>query len=161
MTLAPGKAAKHFTAYYPVAKWTVAGVAALAAGFLDKVLAEMSFPITGIQVDGVSELIANFEQACRDNGLELFMLPPKRPQLNGAVGAATAPSATSSTPFTTCRTRSTGYNPSSTLSYIDTTITGPHDALDGQTPAEYLSSFSSGTATVPYLLNPDTRLTLS
>ena len=88
--LAPGKAVKHFTAYCPVAKWTVAGVAGratanLTAVFLDKVVAEMPFAVTGIQVDGGSEFMAGFEQACRDKGLDLFVLPPKRPQLNGAV----------------------------------------------------------------------------
>ncbi len=39
----------------------------------------------GIQVDGGSEFMAEFEQACKDKGLMLFVLPPKRPQLNGGV----------------------------------------------------------------------------
>jgi transposase len=32
--------------------------------------------------------MAAFEQACKDNGLALFVLPPKRPDLNGAVERA-------------------------------------------------------------------------
>lgn len=53
VNLAPEKAVKHFTAYDPVAKWTVAGVAGratanLAAVFLDKVIAEMPFAVAGI-----------------------------------------------------------------------------------------------------------------
>lgn len=90
INLAPGKAIKHFTAYDPVAKWTVAGAAnrataKAASRFLEKVLAEMPFPVQAIQVDGGSEFKAEFEDACRDKDLVLYELPPKRPQLNGAV----------------------------------------------------------------------------
>jgi hypothetical protein len=90
VNLAPGKAVKHFTAYNPVAKWMVAGIpgratANLAARFLDKVLSQMPFKVTGIQVDGGSEFMADFEQGMQANKLDLFVLPPKRPQLNGAV----------------------------------------------------------------------------
>jgi putative transposase len=90
INLAPGKAIKHFTAYDPVAKWTVAqaarrATAAAAKRFLDKVIAEMPFPVQAIQVDGGSEFKAEFEDACHAKGLALYELPPKRPQLNGAV----------------------------------------------------------------------------
>jgi len=90
ITLAPGRAIKHFTAYDPVAKWTVAkavnnATARAASLFLDKVLAEMPFPVQAIQVDGGSEFKAEFEEACANKGLVLYELPPKRPQLNGAV----------------------------------------------------------------------------
>jgi transposase InsO family protein len=90
VSLAPGRSHKHFTAYDPIAKWTVASVASratanLAARFLDKLMAEAPFEVTGIQVDGGSEFMAEFEQACRNRGLTLYVLPPKRPQLNGAV----------------------------------------------------------------------------
>ena len=90
ITLAPGRAIKHFTADDPVARWTVAkaakrATAAAASLFLDKVLAEMPFPVTGIQVDGGSEFKAEFEEACQAKGLALYELPPKSPQLNGAV----------------------------------------------------------------------------
>lgn len=90
VTLAPGRAIKHFTAYCPVAKWTVGkaftrATAKTASLFLDKVLADMPFPVQAIQVDGGSEFKAEFEQACKAKGLRLYELPPKRPQLNGAV----------------------------------------------------------------------------
>jgi putative transposase len=90
ITLAPGKAIKHFTAYDPVAKWTVAkaanrATAKAASLFLDKVIAEMPFPVKAIQVDGGSEFKAEFEDACKAKQLALYELPPKRPQLNGAV----------------------------------------------------------------------------
>ena len=89
----PDSAIKHFTAYDPVAKWTVGRVsraasAQSAVALLDKLCAEAPFPIKGIQVDGGSEFKAEFETACADKGLTLFVLPPKRPQLNGAVERA-------------------------------------------------------------------------
>ena len=45
----------------------------------------MPFPVSALQVDGGSEFNAEFEQACQDKGLVLYELPPRRPQLNGAV----------------------------------------------------------------------------
>ena len=93
VNVAPDKAVKHFTAYDPVAKWTVALVAGratarCAAALLDKLIAEVPFRIEGIQVDGGSEFRAEFEDACRERNLCLFVLPPKRPQLNGHVERA-------------------------------------------------------------------------
>src|SRR5688500_1439043 len=93
VNVAPDKAIKHFTGYDPGAKWTAARVAnqasaASARAFLDQLLAATPFQITGIQVDGGSEFRAEFEQACAEKGLNLFVLPPKRPQLNGAVERA-------------------------------------------------------------------------
>src|SRR5215203_1726956 len=93
VNVAPDKAVKHFTAYDPVAKWTVALVAGratarCAAALLDKLIAEVPFRIEGIQVDGGSEFRAEFEEACRERNLCLFVLPPKRPQLNGHVERA-------------------------------------------------------------------------
>lgn len=47
--------------------------------FLDKLIREAPFAITGIQVDGGSEFRADFEQACQDKGLDLYVLSPKAP----------------------------------------------------------------------------------
>jgi hypothetical protein len=90
---APDRSVKHFTAYDPVAKWTTALVASIATAgraraLLEKVIAASPFPVTGIQVDGGSEFIAEFDQLCADQELTLFVLPPKRPQLKGAVERA-------------------------------------------------------------------------
>ena len=84
---------KHFTAYDPVAKWTLAHVAADATAsaaktLLDKLIATAPFEVKGIQVDGGSEFMSVFEDHCRENGLELVVLPPKRPDLNGCVERA-------------------------------------------------------------------------
>jgi putative transposase len=86
----PEKTIKHFTAYDPVAKWTVAkafnrATAASAKSFLDTVIQRMPFEVKGIQVDGGSEFMADFEQACADKRLDLYVLPPRSPKINGAV----------------------------------------------------------------------------
>jgi len=43
------------------------------------------FPIKALQVDGGPEFAAEFEQACQQKELPLFVLPPKSPKLNGHV----------------------------------------------------------------------------
>jgi hypothetical protein len=144
---APGQAHKHFTGYCPVAKWTVAGVAGRAtanraAGFLDKLLAEMPFKVSGIQVDGGSEFMADFERACQEKSLILYVLPPKRPQLNGAVERCNG----------SWRYEFyAAYDLPTRLDKLQTFVDAfahrynhnrPHDALDGRTPAEYLKTIS-------------------
>jgi transposase InsO family protein len=146
---APGQAHKHFTAYDPVARWTVAGVAGrasanLAASFLDKLLADMPFKVSGIQVDGGSEFQADFEIACQQKNLALYVLPPKRPQLNGAVERCNG----------TWRYEFyAAYDLPHRLDKLQPFLDAfayrynhhrPHDALDGRTPAEYLKSISRG-----------------
>lgn len=98
INIRPDKAIKHFTAYDPVAKWTIARVAqdqtaGNARALLSKLLEEAPFPVTGIQVDGGSEFRSLFEEECQKRGLELFVLPPKvlppkRPDINGCVERA-------------------------------------------------------------------------
>ena len=90
----PPKAIKHFTAYDPIAKWTVGKAfnrasAQAAAAFLDKIIADMPFPVKAIQADGGSEFMAEFEVACQTKAIALYVLPPRSPQMNGAVEAMT------------------------------------------------------------------------
>lgn len=90
LSLGPASSVRQFTAYCPVAKWTVAkayrrATAASAVLFLDKLTADMPFKIEAIQVDGGSEFMAAFEDACQKRGLRLYVLPPKSPQMNGGV----------------------------------------------------------------------------
>jgi putative transposase len=146
----PDRAIKHFTAYDPVAKWTVGSVATrataqCATALLDKLIAEAPFPIEGIQVDGGSEFRADFETACQDKGLTLFVLPPKRPQLNGAVERNQG---SWRYEFYAC------HDLPSRIDKLQLLVDAfahrfnhyrPHDALDGQTPAEYLNSISAAT----------------
>jgi putative transposase len=88
--IAPERTIKHFTAYDPKAKWTVAqpfnrATAKAASIFLDKLIAEMPFKVKALQVDGGSEFMGEFEAACAEKKIPLFVLPPRSPELNGAV----------------------------------------------------------------------------
>jgi transposase InsO family protein len=84
---------KHFSARDVVSRWDVLGVysratALTARDFLDAVIQRMPYPVRAIQVDGGSEFKAEFEEACREKGLQLFVLPPRSPKLNGCVERA-------------------------------------------------------------------------
>ncbi len=89
----PGVVVKQFTARDVVSRWDVVeahsrATASLAAQFLTTLTRRMPFPIRAVQVDGGSEFAREFEQACQQRGLRLFVLPPRSPKLNGAVERA-------------------------------------------------------------------------
>lgn len=89
----PGYAFKHFTACDVVSRWHVLeahdrATATLAAAFLETVVSRMPFPVRAVQVDGGSEFMAQFETACQKLGIQLFVLPPRSPKLNGHVERA-------------------------------------------------------------------------
>lgn len=145
----PDKAIKHFTAYDPVAKWTIGRVAGEASAtsakaLLDKLLTEAPFQIRGIQVDGGSEFKSVFEAECQARGLELFVLPPKRPDLNGCVERAQ-----SSWRYEFYATYDLPQKLEKLQSFVDAFAHRynhyrPHDALGGKTPAEYLQAQGYG-----------------
>ena len=81
---------KHFQAWDPKSKyinakayWTASS--RTAKRFLMDLIKEAPFKITSIQVDGGSEFMLHFEEACEELGVKLYVLPPKRPQYNGGV----------------------------------------------------------------------------
>lgn len=89
----PGVVFKQFTARDVVSRWDVIqahgrATALAASQFLETLLHRMPFPVRALQVDGGSEFAAEFEQACQQRGLHLFVLPPRSPKLNGAVERA-------------------------------------------------------------------------
>jgi len=140
----PDKAIKQITAYDPVARFTAAkafstATAGCAKNFLDKLLTAFPFKIAGIQVDGGSEFMAEFEQACHDKGLTLFVLPPKRPDLNGAVERAQ-----SSWRYEFYACHDLPHHLDRLNQHIDAfahlyNYYRPHGALGGRTPNEYLT----------------------
>ena len=90
VSLLPGHVIKDFKAICPVSKCLVQraygrATAGNAGRFLQEVVEQLPFPIRGIQVDGGSEFMAGFEGACQDLQIELYVLPPRRPQYNGCV----------------------------------------------------------------------------
>ena len=89
----PGVILKHFTARDLSSRWDVVGVytratAVTATSFLGQVRERMPFKVSAIQVDGGSEFYAQFEDACKELGIRLFVLPPRSPKLNGHVERA-------------------------------------------------------------------------
>jgi putative transposase len=136
---------KQFTAVDVVSRWSVPTIASnatanLATKALEAIIARSPFPIRAIQVDGGSEFMAGFEDACQEKGILLFELPPRSPKLNGRVERAN-------------RTyRDEFYN----CSDATPTVAGfaghlrrwehtynhirPHQALGHLTPAEFLAS---------------------
>lgn len=89
----PGVILKHFTTVDVVSRWSVPSIASnatatLAVRALDQLIARSPFPVRAIQVDGGSEFMADFESACQERGIALFVLPPHSPKLNGRVERA-------------------------------------------------------------------------
>ena len=149
VNIRPDRAIKHFTAYDPVAKWTIGHVAttasaSAASNLLDKLIASAPFTVRGVQVDGGSEFMSVFEDHCRDRGLELVVLPPKRPDLNGCVERAQ-----SSWRYEFYASYDLPHRIDKLQPLVDAFAHRynhhrPHQALGDLTPAEYLSQISQG-----------------
>ena len=85
-----GITCKHFQAWDRRSKYIHAQVyshakATSAKRFLLELLEICPFEIKSIQVDGGSEFMADFEEACAELGIPLIVLPPARPTYNGGV----------------------------------------------------------------------------
>lgn len=114
--------------------------ARLAVELLTAIEQRMPFPIRGLQVDGGSEFMAEFETACADRGIALFVLPPRSPKLNGTVERANR---THTEEFYKCSTAEpTIAALGAELAEWERTYNHvrPHQALGYLTPAEYLAS---------------------
>ncbi len=116
--------------------------AGTARDFLDTVIERMPGPVKAIQVDGGSEFRAEFEAACEQKGLRLFVLPPRSPKLNGCLERAQ-------------RTHKEELyqlvDPPDSLSQLRTQLLQqeqryntyrPHQALGHLTPQEWLLAFT-------------------
>lgn len=84
---------KHFKGVCPVTKIMVSNAytrasSRTAKSFLLKLISEVPFEIKSIQVDGGSEFMKDFEHACEELGIELYVLPPRSPKYNGNVERA-------------------------------------------------------------------------
>lgn len=152
--LVPGKTIRHFTGYCPVAKWTVGkaynrATAASATLFLDKLKADLPFKLEGIQVDGGSEFMADFEAACEAKKIKLYVLPPRMPQLNGGVERCNGAwryefYACTDLPGTVEELNPLIDDWQDTYNFVR-----PHGALSGLTPAEYLTMRPTSAGKLP------------
>ncbi len=85
-----GRTFKHFNAVCTTSRWNFANVfsqatAKTASAFIDGIVQTAPFEIRCIQVDGGSEFMADFEETCRRHQIELSVLAPRSPKLNGNV----------------------------------------------------------------------------
>lgn len=85
-----GLTLKHFQAWERKSKYIHAAVysnakATSAKRFLMELVKRAPFGIESIQVDGGSEFMAEFEDACAALNIPLFVLPPQKPTYNGGV----------------------------------------------------------------------------
>jgi putative transposase len=88
--ITPGHTVKHFNGVCVASRWNVADVFSTASAqtakkFLDKLITQWPCTLKAIQVDGGSEFMGDFESECHQRGIELFVLAPKSPKLNGRV----------------------------------------------------------------------------
>ena len=136
-----GRQLKEFKAVSPVGKHPVArahsrATARNAERLLDAVRAEMPHELLSVQVDGGSEFMAEFEQACAT----LHVPPPRRPRFNGCVERAND---TTRVEFRNL------YDGDFTVAEANRALAEyqhfhnhvrPHQTLDWQTPIEYLQA---------------------
>lgn len=144
----PGVVFKQFTARDVVSRWDVIqahprATAQTATPFLDTLQQRMPFPIRAVQIDGGPEFAAEFEQACQPRGLHRFVLPPRSPQLNGAVERANRTHTQEFYQVTPCSLEMNKLN--RVLRHwekIYNTVR-PHQALGYLTPLQFLRQNSS------------------
>jgi transposase InsO family protein len=142
----PGVVLKQFTTIDVVSRWSVPTIASnatatLAARALDDVIARMPFSIKAVQIDGGSEFMAEFEEACQQKGILLFLLPPRSPKLNGRVERANR---TFREEFYDCSTATptvAGFKADLAAWEHTYNHIRPHQALGYLTPAEFLANF--------------------
>ena len=137
-----GACVKEFKATCPVSKWSGLQVYSRATSrnakrFLAYLQEQAPFPIRSLQVDGGSEFRDEFEQACQEAGIPLYVLPPKKPEYNGCVERANGTSRYEFYPF---------YEGPLTVAAINQKLAEyqthyntyrPHDGIGLLTPMEY------------------------
>jgi putative transposase len=144
----PGVVVKQFTARDVISRWDVLqahtrATAQTATEFLDTLQHRMPFPIRAVQVDGGSEFAAEFEQACQQRGLRLFVLPPRSPKLNGAVERANRTHTEEFYQITACSLEMRKLNRELRQWENVYNTVRPHQALGYLTPQQFLHQFSS------------------
>jgi len=107
-------------------------------GFLGQMLQRFPFPVQAIQVDGGSELGAQFEAECQRLGIKLFLTPPRSPQRQGQVERAQGTwryefYEAYDLPWTVSQLRPLVQAWEQVYNHLR-----PHQALRGRSPAQYL-----------------------
>jgi DNA-binding Lrp family transcriptional regulator len=157
-----GFVSKHFQSWDRKSKMIHAQIysnatAKSAKKFLNELVEKSPFKILSIQVDGGSEFMAEFEEECKNLGIPLIVLPPRRPDYNGGVERGNR------------IFREEFYNRSDILANNITELSPelqkalwkynnyrPHARLNGATPMEYIRTNRNSEA-VSHLMNLHTR----
>lgn len=138
-----GVVLKQFTARDVVSKWDVIEVhrratAISARLFMETLQRRMPFPIRAVQVDGGSEFYAEFEEACKQLNIKLYVLPPKSPQLNGSVERANRTHTEEFYEVTACSWNVSELNPQLIKWEYTYNCIRPHAALHLKSPLQFL-----------------------
>jgi putative transposase len=141
----PGKIWKQFTARDVVSRWDTVelgrrATAAAAAAVLDRLAERMPFPVRAISIDNGSEFMAEFEAACAERAIRLFVLPPRSPKLHGAVERANRTHTEEFYEVTDAEPDLAAFQVELRAWEIVYNTIRPHQALGYLTPAEYLAS---------------------
>lgn len=144
---------KQFTARDMKSRWDVveayrSATAGNARKFLDTLIERAPFPVRGIQVDGGSEFMAQFEQACAEKKIRLFVLPPRSPKLNGHVERAQRTHTEEFYDLYMGELDLKSINEALREWELFYNTVRPHHSLDLKTPEEYLSEYHSDLAPV-------------
>ena len=141
----PGQVWKQFTARDVVSRWDVVelgrrATAAAAAVVLDRLAERMPFPVRAISIDNGSEFMAEFETACAERGIRLFVLPPRSPKLHGAVERANRTHTEEFYEVTDAEPALAAFQVELRAWETVYNTIRPHQSLGYLTPAEYLAS---------------------
>jgi putative transposase len=136
---------KQFTARDVISKWDVVEVrsratAKAASEFIDTLQRRMPFAIKAIQVDGGSEFFADFERLCKARSIQLFVLPPKSPKLNGAVERSNRTHTEEFYEITECSWKVAELNQQLRHQEYVYNCIRPHQALKYLTPLQFLKN---------------------
>jgi transposase InsO family protein len=141
----PGQVWKQFTARDVVSRWDTLelgrrATAAAAAAVLDRLAERMPFPVRAISIDNGSEFMAEFETACAERGIRLFVLPPRSPKLHGAVERANRTHTEEFYEVTDAEPALAAFQVELRAWETVYNTIRPHQSLGYLTPAEYLAS---------------------
>ena len=150
----PGVFFKQFTARDMDSRWDVveayrSATAGNARKFLETLIERAPFPVRAIQVDGGSEFMAEFEQACAEKNIHLFVLPPRSPKLNGHVERAQRTHTEEFYDLYMGELDLKSVNEALREWEVFYNTVRPHHSLDLKTPAEYLYEYHSDLAPIP------------
>lgn len=146
-----GFSVKEFKATCPISRLCFMrtysrATATCAERFLNHLIAQAPFEIESIQVDGGSEFMAEFECACQQLGIALYVLPPKSPKLNGCVERANGTSRYEFYPFYYGQMSVGSLNLELQRYQHQYNHYRPHQALNQLTPMEYYNQHYNHSA---------------